>query len=254
MRIDDEPGVVLHARPWRETSLLVEVLSEQHGRIGLVARGVQGPKRHSLRAALQPLQHIRFEAVQRGELAQLSAAEALDAAPQLDGAAVLAGFYVNELLVRLAPRQDPHPELYLLYGQVRTRLSAGEPLAWTLRRFERDLLEALGFGFDLSVDGDGAAIDPAARYRLDPEHGARRVLGEREGSIRAGGRGASGRGLLALAGDTTPEAEDLAGLRHALRAVLAHHLGARGLKSWELIGELARPPPRDARNQDDSVS
>ena len=80
------------------------------------------------------------------------------------------------------------------------------------------------------------------------------MLGERDGSGRAGGRGASGRGLLALAGDTTPEAGDLAGLRHALRAVLAHHLGARGLKSWELIGELARPPPRDARNQDDSVS
>ena len=250
MRFSGERAYVLHARAWRETSLLVEVLSEQHGRIGLVARGVQGPKRHSLRAALQPLQHIRFEAVQRGELAQLSAAEALDASPQLFGEAVLAGFYVNELLVRLAPRQDPHPELYLLYGQVRGRLSAGEPLAWTLRRFERDLLEALGFGFDLSVDGDGAAIDPAARYRLDPEHGARRVRSERSGDAC----GASGRGLLALAGDTPPETDDLAGLRHALRGVLAHHLGARGLKSWELIGELGRLSPRAARDQDDSVS
>ena len=184
MRFSGERAYVLHARPWRETSLLVEVLSEQHGRIGLVARGVQGPKRHSLRAALQPLQHIRFEAVQRGELAQLSAAEALDAAPQLDGAAVLAGFYVNELLVRLAPRQDPHPELYLLYGQVRTRLSAGEPLAWTLRRFERDLLEALGVGLAFEVDGDGAGIDPAARYRLDPEEGPRRLRSERAGERR----------------------------------------------------------------------
>lgn len=250
MRYAGERAYVLHARAWRETSLLVEVLSERHGRIGLVARGVQGPKRHALRAALQPLQHIRFDAVQRGELAHLSAAEALDAAPQLAGEATLASFYVNELLVRLAPRQDPHSDLYALYGQVRGRLAAGGSLAWTLRRFERDLLEALGFGFDLSVDGDGASIDPAARYRLDPEHGARRVRSERSGDAR----GASGRGLLALAGDTPPEADDLAGLRHALRGVLAHHLGARGLKSWELIGALGRLSPHAARDQDDSVS
>jgi len=250
MRYAAERAYVLHARAWRETSLLVEVLSERHGRIGLVARGVQGPKRHALRAALQPLQHVRFDAVQRGELAHLSAAEALDAAPQLAGDAMLAGFYVNELLVRLAPRQDPHSELYALYGEVRGRLAGGEALAWTLRRFERDLLEALGFGFDLSADGDGAPIDPAARYRLDPEHGARRVLSERSGDAR----GASGRGLLALAGDTPPDADDLAGLRHALRGVLSHHLGARGLKSWELIGELGRLSPRNARAQDDSVS
>ncbi|MEE7558664.1 DNA repair protein RecO, partial [Xanthomonas sp. Kuri4-2] len=75
MRIDDEPAFVLHVRPWRETSLLVEALSAGYGRIGLLARGVQGPKKQPLRAALQPLQWIRFTAVQRGELAQLRAAE-----------------------------------------------------------------------------------------------------------------------------------------------------------------------------------
>jgi DNA repair protein RecO (recombination protein O) len=107
-----ESAYVLHARPWRETSLLVEVLSEHHGRLGLVARGVQGPKRHVLRAALQPLQHIRLDAMQRGELAQLRNAEALDAAPLLSGDAALAAFYVNELVLRLAPRSDPHGALY----------------------------------------------------------------------------------------------------------------------------------------------
>ena len=104
MRLSAEPAFVLHARPWRESSLLVEVLSAQHGRLGLVARGVQGARRHLLRAALQPLQFIRFDAVQRGELATLSAAEALDAAPRLAGDAMLAGFYLNELTLRLAPR------------------------------------------------------------------------------------------------------------------------------------------------------
>jgi len=241
MRIEAELAYVLHARPWRESSLLVEVLSEHHGRLGLVARGVQGPKRHVLRAALQPMQHIRLDAVQRGELAQLRAAEALDAAPQLHGDATLAGFYLNELVLRLAPRSDPHPELYATYGEARTRLGAGEPLAWTLRRFERDLLDALGFGIAFDADGDGAPIDPAARYRLDPEHGARRLLSDRGHDDRTGA--ATGRALLALAEDRMPDAEDLTGLRRALRPVLEHHLGGRGLKSWEMLTELGRLAP-----------
>ncbi|MFN7136002.1 MAG: DNA repair protein RecO [Thermomonas sp.] len=237
MRYAAEPAYVLHARPWRETSLLVEVLSADHGRIGLVARGVQGPKRHPLRAALQPLQAIRFDAVQKGELAQLSAAEAVDAAPLLHGDAALASFYVNELCLRLAPRHVPQPELYAAYAQVRERLRAGEALAWTLRRFERDLLEALGVGLAFALEAEGARVDPAARYRLDPEEGPRRLRSERAGERRDT---ATGRALLALAADTLPEAEDLASLRLPLRAVLLHHLGGRGLKSWDMLGELGR--------------
>ena len=237
MRYAAEPAFVLHARPWRETSLLVEVLSAEHGRIGLVARGVQGPKKHVLRAALQPLQSIRFDAVQRGELAQLTSAEAVDAAPLLHGDAAMAAFYVNELCLRLAPRHDPQADLHAAYARVRECLREGEPLAWTLRRFERDLLEALGFGFDFASDGDGAPIDPAARYRLDPEQGPLRVLSERTGERR---ESATGQGLLALAEDAKPPAEDIASLRLPLRAVLLHHLGGRGLKSWEMLGELGR--------------
>lgn len=238
MRITVQPAFVLHARAWRETSLLVEVLSAEHGRIGIVARGVQGPKKHLLRAALQPLQHIRFDAVQRGELAQLHTAEAIDAAPRLTGDAALAGFYINELVLRLAPRHDPHPELYAAYAATRERLREQGSLAWTLRRFERDLLEALGFGFDFGHDGDGVEIDPAARYRLDPEHGPRRLLSDRGHDERSSA--ATGRALLALAADETPEHDDLASLRLPMRSVLSHHLGARGLKSWEMIGELGR--------------
>ena len=125
-----------------------------------------------LRAALQPLQSIRFDAVQRGELARLTAAEALDAAPRLAGEAMLAGFYLNELTLRLAPRQDPQPDLFVAYATVRERLRADEPLAWTLRRFERDLLDALGFGFDWGMDGDGRAHRP--RRPLSARSRARR--------------------------------------------------------------------------------
>ena len=242
MRYEAEPAFVLHARPWRETSLLVEVLSARHGRIGLLARGVQTPRRHPLRAALQPLQSIRFDAVQHGELARLTAAEATDTAPRLAGHAMLAGFYVNELTMRLSQRQDPQPDLFVAYATVRERLRADEPLAWTLRRFERDLLDALGFGFDWSVDGDGAPIDAAARYRLDPEHGARRVLSDRGHGDRSSA--ATGQALLALGQDAMPSPADLASLRRGLRGVLTHHLGARGLKSWEMLGDLARVAPR----------
>jgi DNA repair protein RecO (recombination protein O) len=205
--------------------------------VGLVARGVQGAKRHVLRAALQPLQSIRFDAVQRGELAQLTAAEAVDAAPLLQGDAAMAAFYVNELCLRLAPRQDPQPDLHAAYGTARERLRDQQPLAWTLRRFERDLLDALGVGFLFDIDGDGAAIDPAARYRLDPEHGPRRLLGERSGERRDA---ATGTALLSLAADAMPATADIASLRMPLRAVLLHHLGGRGLKSWDMLGELGR--------------
>ncbi len=236
MRIDDEPAYVLHARPWRETSLLVEALTLAHGRIGLLARGVQGPKKQLLRAALQPLQSIRLDAVMTGELAQLRRAESQDAAPRLHGQAMLAAFYVNELVLRLAPRHDPLPELHHAYGQVRGQLADAAGLAWTLRRFERDLLDALGFGFDWTSSADGQPIDPAARYRLDPQEGPLRLLSERSAAERRGL--ATGAALLALAADAAAAAADLASLRPQMRAVLLHHLGGRGLKSWEMLGEL----------------
>jgi DNA repair protein RecO (recombination protein O) len=237
MRLSDT-AFVLHARPWRETSLLVEVLGREQGRLGLIARGVQGPKKHVLRAALQPLQLIRLECDQRGELARLVSAEALDAAPQPAGDAMLAAFYLNELVLRLAPRHDPLPDLFDAYARTREQLRQREGLTWALRRFERDLVEALGFGFALDCDGDGEPIDPAARYRLDPEHGPRRLLSDRGHGER--NQAATGRALLALAEDAVPSPEDLASLRLPMRSVLAHHLGPRGLKSWEMIGDLGR--------------
>ncbi|MGY4515635.1 DNA repair protein RecO [Lysobacter sp. HA18] len=238
MRYAQENAFVLHARPYRETSLLLELLTAQYGRIGMLARGVTGPRRQLLRAALQPLQWIRFDAVQRGELAQMANAEAVDAAPRLIGDAALAAFYLNELTLRLAPRHDPQPDLFTAYARARERLRAGEPLAWTLRRYERDLLEALGLGFDWSFDGDGQPIDPMARYRLDAENGPRRLLSDRGAADRSDAP--SGQALLALAQDEMPAPGDLAALRRGMRRVLEHHVGPRGLTSWQMLGELSR--------------
>ena len=233
MRIEAQPAFVLHARPWRETSLIVELLTRDHGRVAVIARGVQGAKRHPLRAALQPLQWLRVDFLPRGELARLIQAEALDAAPMLQGEALMATFYLNELLLRLLPRQDPAPALFERYAQVRQALAGSEPLAWTLRRFERDLLELLGYGLPLDQGEDGERLDPAGRYRLDPELGPVRDRAHDAGST-------SGAALLALADDRLPPPEQLAELRAALRGVLQTHLGPQKLKSWGLLSELAR--------------
>lgn len=240
MRITAQPAFVLHSRPWRETSLLVEVLTADYGRMGLVARGVTVPKNHVLRAALQPLQAIRVDAVQQGELARLVSAEAVDAAPRLLGEAMLAAFYINELALRLVPRDDPQGDLFGVYARTRERLRMGEPLAWTLRRYERDLLEALGVGFAFDMDGEGSPIDPAARYRIDPEQGPQRLVSDRGAGDRA--QAATGRALLQLGADTMPSREDMASLRRVMRGVIAHHVGPRGLASWEMLASLPRVP------------
>jgi DNA repair protein RecO (recombination protein O) len=233
MRVEDQPAYVLHARPWRETSLIVDTLTRDHGRVSLVARGVSGAKRHAQRAALQPLQSVRLDYLPRGELARLVSVEAVDAAPPLAGDAILAAFYVNELLLRLCPRHEPQPRLWALYGPLRRGLAESGSLAWLLRRFERDLIDALGFGLPWDRDAGGDELDPDADYRLDAELGP--VLAGR--GVHGAAKGAA---WIALAGDRMPAPELLAALRPGLRSVLAAHLGPHPLRSWGLIGELAR--------------
>jgi len=238
VRIEAQPAFVLHARPWRETSLLVELLTRDYGRVGVVARGLKGPKRHPVGAARQPRQSIRIDYRPRGELARLLQAEARDAAPLLVGEALMAAFYVNELVLRLTPRNDAAEPVFALYGRVRGELAAPVSLAWTLRRFERDLLDALGYGLPWDHTLDDEPVVATARYRLDPAQGPiiepRRISGT-----------LSGAALLALATDQQPAGEVLSELRPALRAVLASHLGPLALKSWGLLGELARIRPQD---------
>ena len=235
MRILGQPAIVLHATRWRESSLLLELFTHEYGRIGAVARGVQGPKSQPLRAALQPLQRIRVDYLQRGELAQLRHAEASGHAPALAGDALLAGFYLGELALRLLPRNDAHPDLFLRFANALDELADTPSLAWTLRRFERDLLDALGYGIDLRHDADATPLDASGRYRIDPEHGAYRV---RDNAERSGTIG--GAALLALAEDIISTDVQLREQRIALRMLIAHHLGSRGLRSWGLLAEFAR--------------
>lgn len=235
MRILGQPAIVLHATRWRETSLLVEAFTHEHGRVGLIARGVTGPRKQALRAALQPLQRLRVDYLHRGELAQLAHAEVGAPAPRLLGQTLLAGLYLCELVLRLLPRDDAQPALFLRLAQAIDDLAEGPSLAWTLRRFERDLLSDLGYAPDLRHDSAGGVLDPAGRYRLDPEHGALRVA-DSAALARGDIRGAA---LLALDDDALPRDDYLREQRLALRQLIAHHLGPRPLRSWGLLGEFA---------------
>lgn len=240
MRVAGEPAFVLHARPWRETSSIVELLTRSHGRVGIVARGLNTPKKQPLRAALQPLQFVRVDYLQRGELARLVSAEALDLAPPLAGERLMAALYVNELMLRLTPRNDPAPALFDLYQRGRGELATAPSLAWMLRRFERDLLDALGVGLPWDSTADGEPCAPELRYRLDAEAGPVPAPSRLVDSV-------GGEALLALAADRQPSPGALAELRRALRMVLQSHLGATPLRSWGLLDELSKVRPRDQR-------
>ncbi len=147
----------------------------------------------------------------------------------MTGDAGLAGLYLNELVVRLTGRQDANPELFDFYERTLRRMAAGEPLAWTLRRFERDMLDALGYALQLDVDAiEGEPLDPGATYFYDPESG---VMPGRTGDARA----IRGADLLALAADQAPDVAGLASLRRMMRQVIAFHLGGGELRAWRVL-------------------
>ncbi|SEV95537.1 DNA repair protein RecO [Luteibacter sp. 329MFSha] len=229
MRVEQQPAFVLHARPYRETSLLVECLTPDLGRIGVVARGVRNERARLQRAQLEPFQRLAMDLITKGELATLRGAEPSGAVMRLIGDAGLAGLYLNELVVRLTGRQDPNPELFALYERTLRRMAASEPLAWTLRRFERDMLDSLGYALQLDVDASsGEAVDPAAAYFYDPESG---VMPGRMGDPHA----IRGADLLALAADEAPDTAGLASLRRMMRQVIAFHLGGGELRAWRVL-------------------
>ncbi len=237
--MDPQPAYVLHARPYRETSLLLEVFSRDQGRLGVVARGVRGAKGQALRAALQPLQPLLLSLGGRGDLLHLRGAEAAGPALQLSGDSLLSAFYVNELVMRLLPRGEEQQALFWRYAECLGALAdASAALAWELRRFERDLLSAAGYGLDLELDAEGRDVEEGVGYQFNPETG----LWPASVTLPAE-QTYSGTALLALARDEMPEAFALRELRRLMRVVLRHHLGERGLRSWQVLADLATPMP-----------
>ena len=238
-RIENAPGYVLHSRPWRETSLIVEAFTREHGRIGIVARGVRRA-RSQYRGLLLPFRLLLLSWSGRGELPTLTGADGEGAFRTLRGRSLFSGFYVNELLLKLVPRNDAHPELFDDYRQAIDDLDGEGAIDTTLRSFEKRLLDALGYGptFDRTADG-GEPVHPDRCYRYVPDRGPVATEG---GGDPVDGPMVSGRTLLALAGGRPiPQGEhEREDARRLMRAILAPHLGPRPLGSRKLF---RRPAP-----------
>ena len=229
-RIIQQPAYVLHGRPYRETSLLLEVLSRDHGRAAMVARGARGPKSR-LRHVLQPFRPLLISWSGRGELGTLSGAEQVAAPPSLQGESLYCGLYINELLTRLLHRGDPHPETFERYTTVLGGLAAEQDVQPLLRCFERDLLEDVGYGLMLDHEfGAQRQIDPSASYEYRPGQGPVRLAAAVSGQKRL----ISGAALIAL---STGEIEGahLPELRRLMRRVIRYHVGDKPLASQALF-------------------
>lgn len=229
------PGYVLHSRPFRDTSLLCEVLTLTNGRCGVVAKGVRG-RRSTRRALLQPFQRLLISWTQRGELGTLTGVESGGFYGVLSGESFYAGCYVNELVLKLLPRDDPHPDVFGEYEEVLERLSGGNETEVALRIFEKRLLEDLGYGLNLVATVDGEPIDPDGLYRYRIDEGAIPA----ETHPGSGEKRYSGRALLALRDEAARDAVVVKEWNRLLRSAVDHYIGSAGLKSREVLRSVRR--------------
>lgn len=228
-----EPAFVLHHRPFRNTSQLLDCLTVRHGKIGLVAQGSRraGSGR---RALLQPFAPLRLSWVRRGELGRLTHVEAEGAGAALEGEHLLAGFYLNELVLRLLARGDANSEVFSCYSACLRELGAGAAVARTLRLFELSLLRALGYGLELDRDAEsGEPLRPESSYVFAPEDGCRRAAEPSSGQDAF-----RGRDIISLRESLLDDSESLRTAKALLGRALAAHLGGRPLKSRSVFKEI----------------
>lgn len=232
-RVDQQPGFVLHTHPWRETSLIVEAFSRDHGRIALVAKGARRPL-SALRGVIMAFQPLLLDWSGGGEVKTLVRAERSGGQPLLSGRALMCGYYLNELLVRLTPREDPHPVLFEAYARAIATLARNEPQEPVLRRFELALLRELGYGIGLDTDSEsGEPVDPREDYVYIIERGPVRMP-DATGDLPSVG----GQTLLDLEHDNFSRAETLAQSKALLRMLINHYLGGQTLQSRRVLKEL----------------
>ncbi|MBI4123586.1 MAG: DNA repair protein RecO [Betaproteobacteria bacterium] len=231
-RVDQEPGYVLHTYPYMETSLIVEAFARRFGRVALLARGARRP-RSAMRGVLLSFHPLRLSWSGSAELSNLRAAEWSGALQPLAGQGLMCGFYLNELLLRLLPREDPHEALFDIYGESLKSLSHGESHAVVLRSFEKRLLAELGYAPLLERDAaSGAPIDPSRRYAYEADRGPMPL--EKPSSELS----VSGRTLLDVAADdyARPETRDEA--RALMRLLIGQRLHGQVLHTRAVLMEL----------------
>src|SRR5690606_33416166 len=222
---------ILHSRPYKETSALVDLFTVQHGRLRAVLRGARG----KVGSLARPFVPLDLELRGRGELKSVSRLERAGIANLLSGDALFSGLYLNELLIRLLPAEDPQPGLFEHYRLTLEALAARRPLEPLLRAIEWRLLDDLGYGFALAVDVNGLPVAPEGLYRLLPDAGLEPIGQLQPGVFH-------GRELLAMANADWSEPAALAAAKRLMRQALAPHLGGRPLVSRELFMNLKEPP------------
>jgi DNA repair protein RecO (recombination protein O) len=232
-RITEQPSFVLHSYPYRETSLIIDVLSRDHGRIALVAKGAKRP--HSaLRGVLQTFQPLSLAWSGKSEMRTLTGAEWVGGMLPLAGDALLCGFYVNELLVKFLAREDPHPQLFHHYVVTLTRLAHDEPPVQVLRSFERVLLRETGYAMSLNRTVARKAVLPEGRYVFDPERGVREASDEYPSNWPV----VSGQTLLDMEQDDYHRTQTVAQSKTLMRFLLNTYLGGTPLATRQILIDL----------------
>jgi len=221
MRASLIPAYVIHRRPFSETSLILEAFTRDHGRIGLLAKGARRPKSR-WSGTLEPFQLLRLSWSGRGELPSLTDVDLSPSRIRLEGRKIVAGLYLNELIMRLTARHDPHAELFEHYGLAVGELWAAEREETALRVFEKRLLDAIGYGVLTQHEADsGDVIVADKQYHYGLEFGPSRQSGK--------GCVVSGHVLLALEAEALSSPEELRQAKRLMRFLLAPHLGEKPL-------------------------
>lgn len=234
-KVDAQPAYVLHTYPFRETSLIVEVFSRDFGRMALLARGARRP-RSAIRGLLMAFQPLEIGWAGKGEVLTLMKAEWQGGQPLLAGEALFCGYYLNELLMHLLPREDAHEHLFAGYADILLRLADqpdGKGREAVLRVFEKTLLQELGYGLTLSHDSEGERIRAEAFYTYRMEQGPVR-LEHRDGAAQV----VAGKTLLDLDSDDFSDPRSRQEAKTLMRTLIAYYLAGKELETRKIFREL----------------
>lgn len=236
LRIGGQPGFVLHSYPYKETSLIIDLFSRDHGRVALIAKGAKRP--HSrLRGVLQTFQPLSVGWSGKSEVRTLTAAEWVGGMLPLEKSGLLCGFYLNELLVRMIARDDPHPALFDQYVATLNELAHNEPAPIVLRKFELALLKQTGVAADLTVSARSSRpVQPEEAYVVDPEHGVREARAAEPAELPV----VAGKTLLDMDRADYRDNVTQAQSKLLLRFLLAHQLGGTPLSTRQILIDLTQ--------------
>lgn len=234
-RQDNQAVYVLHTYPFKETSLIVELFAHGFGRVATTAKGARRP-RSAMRGMLQSFQPLIATWSGKLELKTLHSLDWGGGLMLLKGEALMCGFYLNELLLRLLPREDPHEALFEYYSATLKTLASGQDLATTLRRFELKLLQELGYAIPLQKDESDVPIIDVQTYRYEAEHGAIKLSASQ--NHRQSGVQLIGKTLLDMLNDDYHHPQTQQQSKQLMRYLLAHYLGDKPLHTRQLLIDL----------------